>query len=68
MYLQLETDVYECFERILARRKPPKKEPMIGGYAGFLWFDKDGKPCVKQNVRITSIYKGLRGFGASEMV
>lgn len=39
-------DVYECFERILARRPKLKVEPMIDGYSGFLWFDKDGNPMV----------------------
>lgn len=39
-------DVYECFKRILANRKPPKVEPNIDGYSGFLWFDKDGKPML----------------------
>ena len=44
--IPMTDDVYECFKRIIARRNPPKKEPMIDGYAGFLWFDKDGKPMV----------------------
>lgn len=44
--IPMQDDVYDCFERILNRRKPPKVEPMIDGYSGFLWFDKDGKPMV----------------------
>lgn len=44
--IPMSDDVYECFERILKNRKPPKTEPMIDGYSGFLWFDKDGKPMV----------------------
>jgi integrase len=44
--IPMTDDVYECFKRILAQRKPPKVEPMIDGYSGFLWFDKDGKPMV----------------------
>lgn len=44
--IPMSDDVYECFERILRNRKPPKTEPMIDGYSGFLWFDKDGKPMV----------------------
>lgn len=44
--IPMTDDVYECFERILTSRKPPKKEPMIDGYFGFLWLDKDGKPMV----------------------
>ena len=42
----INNDVYEAFERILARRPKLKVEPMIDGYSGFLWFDKDGKPMV----------------------
>lgn len=44
--IPMQADVYECFERILARRPKLKVEPMIDGYSGFLWFDKDGKPMV----------------------
>lgn len=44
--IPMQDDVYECFKRILARRPKLKIEPMIDGYSGFLWFDKDGKPMV----------------------
>lgn len=44
--IPMTDDVYECFRRIIARRKPPKVEPMIDGYSGFLWFDMDKKPMV----------------------
>ena len=44
--IPMSDDVYECFVRILEKRNPPKVEPMIDGYSGFLWFDKDGKPMV----------------------
>lgn len=44
--IPMQDDVYECFERILARRPKMKVEPMIDGYSGFLWFDKDGRPMV----------------------
>ena len=44
--IPMTDDVYECFERILTRRKPPKVEPMIDGYSGFLYFDKDGHPML----------------------
>lgn len=44
--IPMSDDVYECFKRILERRNPPKVEPMIDGYNGFLWFDKDEKPMV----------------------
>lgn len=38
--------VYAAFKNILAARPKFKVEPMIDGYSGFLWFDKDGKPMV----------------------
>ena len=44
--LPMEDDVYECFKRILANRKPPKVEPVIDGYSGFLFFDKEERPIV----------------------
>ena len=31
---------------ILESRRPPKPEPMIEGYTGFLYYDKNGKPLV----------------------
>lgn len=64
--IPMSEDVYECFGRILERRNPPKVEPMIDGYSGFLWFDKDGKPMVAMHwekyfqhtvERYNSIYK-----------
>ncbi len=39
-------EVAECFRRIIKSRKKPKTEPVIDGYAGFLFFDKDGHPMV----------------------
>ena len=39
-------DVYDCFKRIIAARPKPKVEPMIGGYTGFLYLDKNGMPMV----------------------
>ena len=44
--LPMEDEVYKCFKRILANRKPPKVEPIIDGYSGFLYFDKDERPMV----------------------
>lgn len=44
--IPMQDDVYECFERILAKRPKLKVEPMIDGHSGFLCFDKDGKPMV----------------------
>lgn len=39
-------DVYDCFRHILAERAKPKVEPMIDGYTGFLFLDKNGMPMV----------------------
>lgn len=39
-------DVYDCFKHILAVRPKPKVEPMIDGYTGFLFLDKNGMPMV----------------------
>ena len=44
--LPMEDEVYACFKRILASRKPPQVEPTIDGYSGFLFFDKDDRPMV----------------------
>lgn len=40
--LPMTPDVEDCFKKIIANRKPPKLEPMIDGYTGFLYFDKNG--------------------------
>lgn len=42
----MTTEVKECFARILANRKPPKVEPVVQGYSGFLFLDKNGRPMV----------------------
>ena len=44
--LPMAEDVYETFKRILKKRPKMKVEPMIDGYSGFLFFDKDGHPMV----------------------
>ena len=41
--IPMTPDVEECFRKIIENRKPPRKEPVIGGKMGFLYFDKDGK-------------------------
>jgi len=40
--LPMTPDVEECFRTIIANRNAPKKEPMVDGKMGFLYFDKDG--------------------------
>ena len=44
--LPMEADVKEAFLRILKNRRKPKREPMVDGYGGFLFLDKNGRPMV----------------------
>ena len=44
--IPMTQEVANCFHRIIKRRKNPKVEPMIDGYAGFLFLDKNGMPMV----------------------
>lgn len=39
-------DVRDCFRHILSERKKPKTEPVINGYTGFLFLDKNEMPMV----------------------
>lgn len=45
-YVPMTAEVRQCFRNIIENRKNPKTEPMIGGYAGFLFLDKNDKPMV----------------------
>ncbi|MDO4188362.1 MAG: tyrosine-type recombinase/integrase [Lachnospiraceae bacterium] len=45
-YVPMNDEVIECFKRIIQNRKKPKAEPMIDGYVGFLFLDKDDEPMV----------------------
>jgi len=45
-YVPMSPQVIECFQRIIHNRKKPQKEPMIDGYTGFLFLDKNGQPMV----------------------
>lgn len=45
-YVPMTDEVVECFKRIIKDRKNPKVEPMIDGYVGFLFLDKDEQPMV----------------------
>lgn len=65
-YVPMNQDVEECFRRIIENRKKPKVEPMIDGYVGFLFLDKNDMPMVAlhwekyfQHIRkkYNSIYK-----------
>ncbi len=45
-YVPINEDVAGCFKRIIKNRKKPKVEPMIDGYSGFLFLDKNEMPMV----------------------
>jgi len=44
--MPMSEDVEEAFRVIIARRKKPKIEPIIDGYSGFLYPDKNNMPMV----------------------
>ena len=44
--LPLTDDVAECFRAIIEDREPPKRERIIDGYTGFLYYDTNGMPLV----------------------
>ena len=65
-YVPMQKDVADCFRRIIQNRKHPKIEPMIDGYSGILFLDKNDMPMVAlhwekyfQHIRekYNSIYK-----------
>ena len=65
-YVHMKEDGADCFRRIIQNRKHPKIEPMIDGYSGFLFLDKNDMPMVAlhwekyfQHIRekYNSIYK-----------
>lgn len=45
-YVPMNEDVADCFRRIIENRKPIKIEPMVDGYSGFLFLDKNHMPMV----------------------
>lgn len=65
-FVPMTDEVAACFRRIMANRPKPMVEPMIQGYTGFLFLDKNDKPMVAlhwekymQHIRekYNSIYK-----------
>ena len=44
--LPITEEVAKCFQAIIEDREPQQREKMIDGYAGFLFYDKDGNPLV----------------------
>lgn len=45
-YVPMTDEVAESFRKIIKNRKAPKVEPIIGGYTGFLFLDKNDMPMV----------------------
>ena len=45
-FVPMTQEVAERFRRILANRRKPKVEPMVDGYTGFLFLDKNEMPMV----------------------
>ena len=45
-YVPMTDEAAACFRRIIKNRKNPRKEPMIDGYIGFLYLDKNDMPVV----------------------
>lgn len=45
-FVPMSNEVMACFHRIIASRKKLFKEPMIDGYTGFLFLDKNDMPMV----------------------
>ena len=44
--IPMTSDVVDAFKRIIKNRPKPKIEPIVDGYSGFLFLDKNGKPRV----------------------
>lgn len=44
--IPMTEEVAEAFRRIIANRVKLKVEPMVSGYSGFLFLDKDNKPML----------------------
>lgn len=44
--LPMKPDVEDCFRKIIENRSAPTVEPMVDGYCGFLYLDKNENPMV----------------------
>ena len=45
-FIPMSNEVIACFRRIISNRKKVLREPMINGYTGFLFLDKNDMPMV----------------------
>lgn len=45
-FIPMTDDVEMCFREIICNRIKPKKEPVVDGYKGFLYLDKNDMPMV----------------------
>lgn len=45
-FVPMTEEVAECFRNIIRNRPKPKVEPMVDGYTGFLFLDKNSMPMV----------------------
>lgn len=43
-FLPMTEDVYQCFKKLIAKRRKTKVEPIIDGRSGFLVLDMNGMP------------------------
>lgn len=56
--LPMKEDVAECFRRIISNRlNKPKREPVIDGKTGFLYYNEKGKPFVEW--KWAKIFEGI---------
>ena len=42
--IPITDEVCKCFKTVIERRPNPKKEPVVNGFSGFLYLDKNGNP------------------------
>lgn len=45
-YVPMTAEVEQCFRKIIENRVAPKVEPMVDGYTGFLYLDKNDMPMI----------------------
>ena len=43
-YLPMTEEVYQCFKKLINKRRKTKVDPMVGGIYGFLVLDQNGRP------------------------